>query len=335
MKIGTVDLDTDILVIAEIGNNHEGDRHRAEEMIYRAAEAGVQAVKFQTIIPEELVRSDQQARLDQLRKFLLSEQEHQELAALAEQQGVMFLSTPFGFKALQWLLPLVPALKIASGDNNFIPFLDAVADTDKPILLSTGMSNLPIIDQACATISARRQGRESFANIVLLHCVSAYPTSVHDANLAAIATLKSFGYPVGYSDHTVGISAAPLSVAFGARVIEKHFTLSRTQSDFRDHQLSVEPYEMAELVVRVNEANLLLGSGTKQIQDVEKPNTQALRRSICTARALPAGHQLVWSDFTWLRPSDGVPPGSEETLLGRSLRHAMVAGECFTLDHLE
>jgi N-acetylneuraminate synthase/N,N'-diacetyllegionaminate synthase len=335
MKIGSVDIARDVLVIAEIGNNHEGDLTRALDMIGAAAKAGAQAVKFQTIFPEELVAPDQEARLAQLRRFTLSAEDHKRLAAAARDAGVMFLSTPFALAAVELLRPLVPAYKIASGDNDFLPLLKSVAATGKPILLSTGMADLGAVQIATRTIEETWSVDGHDPGFVLLHCVSAYPTPANEANLAAIRMLASLGRPVGYSDHTLGISAAVLSVGLGARVIEKHFTLSKTQSDFRDHKLSADPGEMKELVERVREANLLLGDGEKRCMTSERGTADAARRSLAVNRDLPKGHVLGSQDLAWLRPAGGLRPGSEAGVIGRALRKPAKAGSRIALEDIE
>lgn len=330
VRIGAVDLGREVLVIAEIGNNHEGDVGRAEEMIGRAAEAGAQAVKFQTIVPESLVAPDQAARLAQLRRYALTPEDHARLAEAARRAGVLFLSTPFALEAVPWLDPLVPAFKIASGDNDFVALLEAVAGAGKPILLSTGMADLAAVETAKAVIESvwALAGRDP--GLVLLHCVSAYPTPLAEANLAAIRSLAALGRPVGYSDHTLGVTAALMAVALGARVIEKHFTLSKTQSDFRDHRLSADPADLRELVERVREADALLGDGVKRLMPCERDTAQAARRSLAARRDRAAGHVLGLDDIAWLRPAGGLAPGHEIKLLGRTLRRAISAGERFT-----
>lgn len=333
MRIGGVDLEEEVLVIAEVGNNHEGDMGRARELVLRAAEAGAQAVKFQTIVPERLVSRTQSARIEQLRRFCLGYDQFSELAELAARQKILFMSTPFDLESVRFLAPLVPAFKIASSDNNYDALLQAVAQTGKPALLSTGMADMAGIKRACSVFEGACGNRK--AEIVLLHCVSAYPTPSESANLLAIRSLeRETGHPVGYSDHTLGIEAAVLSVALGARVIEKHFTLSKTQSEFRDHQLSAEPAELAELVRRVKVARAALGDGIKRVMPAEQAVVAAARRSAVARNPLAAGHVIVREDLDWLRPGGGVAPDAEGTLLGRSLSRAVAAGEMITPDML-
>ena len=333
MIIGPVDLKSDILVIAEIGNNHEGDFGRAREMIHAAAMTGVQAVKFQTIVPERLVNVSQTSRLQQLARFVFSRDQFEELAAEARRAGVLFLSTPFDPAVVDWLDALVPAFKIASGDNNYTSLLEKVSNTGKPILLSTGMSSGEDITRTCAMIESCWDMVGNRSEIVLLHCVSAYPTLPEHANLRAIVTLaRETKRMVGYSDHTLGIDAALLSVALGSRVIEKHFTLSKTQSEFRDHAISADPEEMADLVRRVNLAQRMLGDGVKQPQESEQPSLIAARRSIVARKALPIGHVIAIQDLDWLRPGEGLSPGQENLLIGRKLLRIVAKGEMLKLE---
>jgi sialic acid synthase SpsE len=333
MQIGRVDLAREVLVVAEIGNNHEGDFGRAEEMIARAAASGAQAVKFQTIVPERLVSPQQSARIEQLRRYAFSYEQFARLAETARHAGVMFLSTPFDIESVGHLDPLVPAFKIASGDNDFVALLERVARTAKPVILSTGMASVADVHRAWRTIETVWRERGVAPGIVPLHCVSAYPVPDEASNLLAIRTLaRETGLTVGYSDHTLGIEAAVLAVALGARVIEKHFTLSKTQSEFRDHQLSADPAELTELVRRVKAVLAMLGDGVKAMQPVEEPVAKAARRSVVARRDLPAGHVVSMGDLDWLRPGGGLRPGQEGEVLGRQLRRALAAGEMVTPD---
>lgn len=333
MKMGSVDLSCEVLVIAEIGNNHEGDFGRAAEMIHAAATAGAQAVKFQTIVPERLVAADQTARIAQLNRFAFSREQFAELASIAHSAGVMFLSTPFAAEVVPWLDELVPAFKIASGDNDFNALLKAVAATGKPILLSTGMAGMTEIKTACEVIEAVAPTDRPRSMIALLHCVSAYPTPPDQANLRAIVTLaRETGKVVGYSDHTLGIAAAVLSIALGARIVEKHFTLSKTQSDFRDHALSADPSDFAAMVQQIRLAQQLLGSGEKKPGTAEAATAAAARRSIVARNALPAGHVLTEADLDWLRPGGGLQPGQEFLLIGRQLARPVATGERLMTD---
>jgi len=326
MKIGPHDLDQSVLVIAEIGNNHEGSYARAEEMIGRAKAAGAGAVKFQTIVPDRLVSAGETARIAQLTRFRFSYAQFEGLAATARREGISFLSTPFDIESVAALDPLVPAFKIASGDNDFFALLEAVALTGKPILLSTGLADRAAIVASKKFIEAIWQRSDKSGELALLHCVVSYPTVPADASLSAIPDLATLGCTVGYSDHTIGVSAAILSVALGARVIEKHFTLDKNQSDFHDHKLSADPADLAELVRRVREAEILLGSGGKRVLPCEEAVRERVRRGIAASRDLAAGTVLSAGDLTWVRPRSGLAPGEEGKLIGKRLAVAVAHG---------
>jgi len=279
MRIGAHDLDDRVFIVAEAGNNHEGGFARAEEMIERAAQSGADAIKFQTIVPEKLVSSRETARLAQLARFRFSYDQFAALARTAARAGIAFLSTPFDIDSVAFLEPLVPAYKVASGDNDCFGLLEAIAATGKPILLSTGMLDLDGVARAKSAIEAVWRAHGVAGSLVLMHCVVAYPTPAEHANLGAIRALASLGVTVGYSDHTLGNDSAVLSVALGARVIEKHFTLDKNQSEFRDHKLSDDPAEFADLVRRVRDAEAMLGTGAKRVMPVEEPALIAARRT--------------------------------------------------------
>jgi len=323
------------MIVAEIGNNHEGNVRLAEEMIGFAAEAGADAVKFQTIVPELLISADQVERITQLERFRLSFDEFERLADVAKNHNVLFLSTAFDIDSVRILNPLVPAFKIASGDNQFFPLLREVALTAKPVLLSTGFLDLEDTIRSRDFIFRVWEEKGIKQELAVLHCISCYPTPPSDANLLAIRTLKSLGVTVGYSDHTMGIDAAVLAVALGARIIEKHFTINKKYSDFRDHQLSAEPEEMAELVKRVRTAVQMLGSGEKRPAECEKAVKEAVQRSIAARVDLDMGVQLEWGHLTWVRPGKGLAPGREQEIIGRVLRRSLRRGELILPQDLE
>jgi N,N'-diacetyllegionaminate synthase len=328
LRIGRWDADESVLVVAEIGNNHEGSLELAQDLIGRAAEAGVGAVKFQTITPESLVAPSQPERLQQLERFALPEGAFEKLSEVAKQQGVLFISTPFDMDAVDQLLPLVPAYKVSSGDLTFIPLLEKIARTGKPVILSTGMATMDEVRQAVRALDGIWGKSEGpTPGLALLHCVSAYPTPSDQANLAMISTLRRLGHVVGYSDHTLGVEAAILAVALGARIIEKHFTVDRARSTFRDHQLSADPSMMKELVTRVRSAVEMLGSVEKRVLPAEVATREASRRSIVAARDLLEGTTIEIEDLTWLRPSGGLSPGQEGLLLGERLGRSIGRGE--------
>ncbi|HJX13214.1 MAG TPA: N-acetylneuraminate synthase family protein [Dehalococcoidales bacterium] len=327
MKIGDWDLDKEILIVAEIGNNHEGSYALAEKMIKLAAGAGAGAVKFQTFKTEHYVSRRDKARFERLKSFELTEAEFRRLNVAARDAGLLFLSTPFDIGSARFLDSLVPAFKVSSGDNNFWPLLEVVALTGKPIILSAGLMDMEQITVARDFIRNIWRDGNIKQEMAVLHCVASYPVAPAEANLLAINQLKELGVTVGYSDHTLGIEAAVLSAALGARIIEKHFTLDKNYSEFRDHQLSADPEEMARLVERVREVTLLLGTGEKVPQPGEKAVASQVRRAIVAGRDLPGKTVISREDITWVRPASGLPPGEEDRIIGKPLKRAVRMGE--------
>jgi N,N'-diacetyllegionaminate synthase len=334
MQIQKINTKKKVLIIAEIGNNHEGSYALAEEMIGLAVEAGADAVKFQTIIPEKLVSIQQNKRIKQLKKFQLSYDEFTKLSKVAKNEGVIFLSTPFDIDSALFLNELVPAYKIASGDNDFYPLIEVIAEIGKPIIMSTGLMNLDELEKSVLFIKNIWQKNHNKEELALLHCVSSYPTPPENANLLAINELEQIADVVGYSDHTSGIEAAVLSIAFGARIIEKHFTIDNNYSDFHDHQLSSNPTEFKKMVAQIRIAEIMLGSDKKVPTDLELKSKQSFRRSIVANHNLSAGHKIILEDLDWVRPGGGVRPGNEEKLIGKILNRAMKGGEMIELKNL-
>ena len=211
-------------------------------------------------------------------------------------------------------------------DCTYTRLLETVAQTGKPILLSTGAATLDEVRTAQQTIAAVHAENDVDPGVVLLHCVVSYPTEEADANLSAIADLATLGTMVGYSDHTSGPDAAVLSVALGARVIEKHFTLDKAYSDFRDHTLSADPDDLKSLVHRVRQAETLIGTGGKRVLPVEEEVRTAVRRAVHALRDIAAGSVLTADDTVCLRPADGIAPADEGTLIGRRVDRDIAAG---------
>jgi sialic acid synthase SpsE len=336
MRIGARDLGRDVLIVAEIGNNHEGSFDAAQALVRAAAAAGADAVKFQTFRTRHFVSAADRVRHQRLRSFELTHAQFEALQRLATSLGLLFVSTPLDLGSASFLEGLVDAYKIASGDNNFYPLIERVCQTGKPVIVSTGLSDLAQVARTVQFIERCWHAAGIRQDLALLHCVSAYPTPPEQANVAAVGRLAGeLGCTVGYSDHTTGILACLLAVAQGARIIEKHFTLDKHYSDFRDHQLSADPAEMGELVRRIREATVLLGTGEKRLQQSEATAEPSIRRAIVAGADLAPGHRLVLADLTWLRPACGLPPGEEGRLVGRRLRHPVVFGQAIVEDDVE
>jgi sialic acid synthase SpsE len=336
MRIGPFDTDRSVLIVAEIGNNHEGSAAAAADLVRTAAACGVDAVKFQTFRADQYVRKSDTARYERLKRFELADHQFADLSQLAHERGLLFLSTPFNLAAVATLESLVDAYKVASGDNDFFPLLAQIAATGKPMIVSTGVSDAACVDATVGFIRQTWESRGVRGELALLHCVSSYPAPADQLNLHSIGFLAGrFGCTVGYSDHALGVEAAVTAVAAGARVVEKHFTLDKHTSDFRDHQLSADPMEMAELVKRIRTVESMLGAFEKKIQPCEVDATVAIRRSIVAVRDLPAGATIAAGDLKWIRPGGGLHPGSEGTLIGGILRRDVRGDEALSPDDIE
>lgn len=336
MKIGACDTDERVFIVAEIGNNHEGDVAVAHAMIEAAARCGVDAVKFQTFRAEAFAAPQDQARFQRLKSFELSHADFEALARAAGDLNLVFLSTPLDIESALFLRPLVSAFKIASGDSDFLPLLEEVTRTKLPLIVSSGISDLTRLEKTVSFVEGRWAEASVTGDLGILHCVSSYPTPPEEANLLAIRTLQE-AFPrhtIGYSDHTKGVDACVAAVAMGARIIEKHFTLDQNYSTFRDHSLSSDPAEMADLVVRVRRVESMLGDGRKSIQASEEVGVVAYRRSVVAGRDLPAGHVIRLADLTWMRPGGGIAPGDEGKLLGKVLMRPFTKGEPIALEQV-
>lgn len=329
MVIGPFNTRKKVFIIAEIGNNHEGSIDEAKKLIGAAAEAGANAVKFQTIIPDLLVSSDQTDRRNQLSRYAFSKAQFLELKKEADRLAVIFLSTPFDLDSVEFLNPIVPAFKIASGDSNFKALLQKVAETGKPVFVSTGLSSWSekeLIRNFFHQIWG--ESGKGVPGLSLLHSVVEYPTADDRAALGHLRELVMMkGITPGYSDHTMGLEAAVLAVAMGARIIEKHFTLDKTKISFRDHAISADPSDLKVMVDRIRHVETLLGAPNL---DEAPSSAPAARRSAAAGKDLMAGHKLGAEDLVWLRPGTGFSPDSESQLIGRILSRPVRKGILFS-----
>ena len=330
MKIGSLDIHERVLVIAEIGANHEGNLDEAKRLIEAAAKAGADAVKFQTYRAEKIVASSETQRRTHFRRLELTDEAFQTLAQVALEYGVMFLSTPFDVESVDLLDPLMPAFKIASGDLTAAPLVAHIASKGKPIILSTGMAELAEIAEAIGVIEESSPlGAES--PVVLLHCVSSYPTPDAEAQLNAIPYLRDrTGRLIGYSDHTLGIEACLAAVALGARVIEKHFTFDKGRTTMRDHQLSADPADLVQLVKGVRRIEAMLGECAKGLRGVESANRVSMRRSLAARVGIPGGTVITASMLTVLRPGTGLSPALLTQITGCRAAQDIRPGELLT-----
>jgi sialic acid synthase SpsE len=316
-------------VIAEAGINHNGDVALAAELIDAAAEAGADAIKFQTHFPEhEMLRVGATAAyvgeslFELLTRTALSRDDHAALRDRARQKGIQFLSTPFSREAADFLETLgVPAFKTGSGELTHLPMQEHIARKGRPMIISTGMSTPEEIDR---TVQAVRAAGAPFA---LMHCTSTYPTPFEHVQLGCIAALRAkYGVPVGFSDHTLGSVMAFAAVAVGANLFEKHFTTSRSLPG-PDQQGSMEPKELAD-VVRGIRAIEQAGGATKTIQPGEQDVRNMAHHSVVTVRDVAAGATIGAVDVWAKRPGTGIPARQLGEVVGR------VASRAIPKDHL-
>ena len=330
-------------IIAEAGVNHNGDVNLAKKLIDVAREAGADAVKFQTFTAERIVTRyaekaeyqkrttrKEESQYDMLTKLELSEKVHFELKEYANRQGIMFLSTPYDKESVDLLVRLgVSALKISSADITNHPLLAHMATKSLPLILSTGMSTLGEIEEAVEVIT--NGGNEQ---LILLHCNFNYPTKMEDVNLRAMLTLKqAFGFPVGYSDHTMGIEVSLCAVALGAGVIEKHFTLDRNLPG-PDHGASLEPAELKDMVVKIRNIERALGSLIKRPSGEEVQNREVCRRSLVAATDIPQGTIITSDMLAAKRPGTGISPKHVKALVGHKVVATIRKDELITWDRV-
>ena len=330
-------------LIAEIGVNHNGSLELAMNMVRAAADSGADAVKFQTFTAEDLVTkitpkvryqesttSPDESHYEMIEALEMPLSFYDPLISLCGDLNLEFCSTPYDPKSVLFLESLeVPYYKVASADIVDLVLLKSIARTNKPVILSTGMSTLVEIEEAVRVLT-------SFGNerLVLLHCVSNYPCSNESLNLRSINLLQNiFGYQVGFSDHSVGSLAATLSVALGASVIEKHFTLDKNLPG-PDHLASSTPDEFLELSQAIKNAEKALGLASKFCQKEEMQMSEVSRKSVVASRDLAAGTILSVDDLVMKRPGTGLKANQIEKLLGKQLREDLVKDEQIDWSHL-
>ena len=331
-------------VIAEAGVNHNGSVEQARRLIDVAAEAGADAVKFQTFRAATLVSAatpmaDYQKRntgssssmADMLRDLELSFDDFAALSAYCREVGIEFLSTPFDVESADVLHRLgMRAFKLASGEITNPQLIRHVGRFDRPVILSTGMANLGEVERALGWLEDSGTGE-----IAILHCVSDYPTAPSDVNLRAMDTLAAaFGHVTGWSDHCVGDTVAIAAVARGARIIEKHFTLDKALPG-PDHKASLEPAELAQMIERIRVVEQALGDGRKGPTPAERNVKAVARRSIAAIRDIAAGERITPDDLGFLRPATGLPPDLLEMVVGRTARIAIPGGSLLTLEQID
>ncbi len=314
-------------IIAEIGNNHNGDFERAKLMIDKAVEMGADCAKFQMRQIKEVYRSKSLEKsgedlgteyiIDLLNKFELSIEEQKGLSDYCKSQGIMYMCTPWDYKSVEILESFdVPAYKVASADLTNLPLLDKLSTTNKPLILSTGMSSSEEIGFTVDFLNRRK------VNFVLLHCNSTYPAPIQDINLNWIGQLKKVHSLVGYSGHERGINVSLAAVAVGAKVIERHFTLDR-KMEGPDHAASLEFDEFQNLIKGIREIEIAMGDGSssdRKFSQGEMINRENLGKSLVAAHSLKKGTILKASDIKVLSPGQGLSPQYFESLIGLEIK---------------
>ena len=320
------------IIIAEAGVNHNGSLDMAFQLIEKAAAARVDYIKFQTFKAETLVTSDAHqaeyqrrnmnsnkgaTQLEMLKKLELDRKDHLKLIEHCKKCKIKFLSTAFDNESMTFLHRLgIDYTKIPSGEITNLPYLEHAAKFKKPVLLSTGMSNLDEVNKALQVFT---DAGMDLTDITLLHCNTEYPTPFEDVNLKAMNTMETAfpGVKVGYSDHTRGIEVAIAAVALGASVIEKHFTLDKTLPG-PDHKASLEPDELNQMVSAIRNIDIALGNGIKTPSDSEKKNIPIARKSIVAACKIAAGEIFSERNLTAKRPGTGISPMFWHDFIGKA-----------------
>lgn len=327
-------------IIAEAGDNHNGDIELAYRLVDKAVEAGADCVKFQTFVTEELVSrkaekaeyqqretGNNESQFEMIKKLELSFDAFKKLQKYSEERGILFLSTPFDHLSIQFLSSIdIPYFKIPSGEITNFPYLVQVAKTGKDIIMSTGMAELKEIEEAICVLKQHGAGE-----ISLLHCNTEYPTPMEDVNLRAMLTLKEkFGVRVGYSDHTQGIEVPIAAVALGAEIIEKHFTLDRNMEG-PDHKASLEPDELKAMVTAIRNIENALGNGIKTASNSEKKNKEIARKSIVARKRILQGEILSEENLAVKRPGNGISPMRWTEVIGTKAKRIFEEDEMIEL----
>jgi N,N'-diacetyllegionaminate synthase len=328
IKIGNsiINAGSSTFIIAEAGVNHGGDMDLAKQLIDIAKEAGVDAVKFQAFRTENLILDNvekapyqqettekTESQFEMLKKLELANDQYTELKDYCEQKGILFLITPFDEGSLEELEEVgVEAYKIASTDTTNLPFLKKVAKTGKPLILSTGMCYLDEVQAALEEIHPYNK------DVVLLQCTANYPIKNEEANLNIINTFRNhFDVILGYSDHSVGIGAAPYAVPMGAKVVEKHFTIDKA-ADGPDHLASLDPHELKEFVEQVRIIETYMGGTVKEPTASEANTRQSLQKCLVAAVEIPAGTLFTEDNIVAKRTGGkGISPIKYKEIVGK------------------
>lgn len=328
-------------IIAEAGVNHNGDINIAKKLIEKAAEAGVDAVKFQSFKADKLVSknakkaeyqiqntgNNEENQYMMLKKLELSYEDHLELIEHCKKNEILFLSSAFDLESIELLIGLnIPLFKVPSGEIDNVPYLRKIAESGKKVIISTGMCNMEDIEFAINVI--KNSGAK---DITILHCNTEYPTPMEDVNLKAMLEIEEvFKLPIGYSDHTLGIEVPIAAVALGATVIEKHFTLDRNMEG-PDHIASLEPNELKEMVKSIRNIEKALGSKKKSLSNSEAKNVAIARKSLVCSKKIRKGEEFNSDNIIAKRPGGGISPKEWDVVIGSKAKRDFNVDEMIEL----
>ncbi len=307
-------------LIAEIGGNHEGDFATALRLADLAVEAGADAVKFQVYYGDTLVSTvESPDRNAHFKRFELAAAQHLQIAERVRSAGRAYVASVWDLTAFDWIDPVVDAYKIGSGDLTAPQFLAAAGATGKPVVLSTGLSDMAEVAWAVGFVRSVNPVYRDPSHLAVLQCTSMYPIAEADARLSVMQSLSELGVTVGYSDHTVGWRALEVAAAMGARVLEFHFTDRKHGRSFRDHQLSLDREDLNKLVQALDEIRTLQGTRVKEPLPIEIANdhVRSFRRAVYPSRNIAAGEILDEDNLSVLRPNHGIDARDFDKLVGR------------------
>lgn len=316
------------MLIAEIGGNHEGDAEYANKLLDLAIESGVDCIKFQLYKADSIVnKSISSDRYSHFKKFELSKNKHIEFANKIKSNGMIYNSSVWDLKMLDWIDKYLDFYKIGSGDLTAWPLLKEFARRGKPILLSTGLSNIYEIKSTIEFIISENSIYKVPNMICILQCTSMYPINYSDANLGVMKTFKNrFNRPVGYSDHTLGSKALIYASALGSSVLEFHFTDDKKNKKFRDHQVSLTKNDVMTLINDITDVNVFLGDGKKRLLPIESINNHhiSFRRGAYINKVIKKGSIIEFEDLTFLRPLEGTDSRDFTSIVGSKAKRDLI-----------
>lgn len=325
----------DPILIAEIGGNHQGDFEKACELTKMAIESGAQAIKFQIYYADTLVsQRESEDRHKHFKKFELTHSQHLELAKMVKESGRMYSASIWDEESISVFAEHLDFIKIGSGDLTAYNLLKKFAELSKPIIISTGLSNL---EEIIACVQFLRSCNDYYTkkeSLTLLQCTSMYPISLSDVNLNVLKQYESLNCLIGYSDHTKGIDALQQAVSAGVDVLEFHFTDDKTNDSFRDHQVSLDLNDVWSLKEYIRKVNVILGIGDKHPLQIEisSEHVRTFRRSIYLRRDVPKGAVFTEDDLITLRPNNGICASKYFDIIGKVSQKNLLKGDLLTLN---